>query len=595
MSAKRALNSLEGRTSDRNAERDMRKLFEELGYSLPIPVRVAEHPTESTKQIFTYHIRPQDWLEFWMNTNLQVLAGMGDAKVNCKSFWSLYQEQHPCHEVFQKHAGRLERVLPIMLHGDEGKAVKRTNYFVMSMEGVIGAVPDRTIRCDCNQQLSQRQGVPSYGVANSDVDPALLDAARKMLTNYKGHSFLSRHLLFGMGGWVYKKRDDITQFLLSEVVQGIRSIFENGVRLSTGEVIFAAVVAIKGDMDFHKKITALSRSYKNLGTKNEIEICAHCLAGGPDYAFEDYADDPHWAASIYEARPWKVGAPPYFRGLPFGELSPERILAPDLFHNFKLGTGRDVVGGCLILLLRLGYFDHDGASKDITERFKRAHSNFALWCRVSGKRPGLHSFSKSFFAMKSLVSAPWAQSKGSDTILLLEWLVFVLQLQLSDPVVRGHDSLLRQMKQVCCAGLGLRLVHHHGLFLERSCARLLYVNFMTLLRGYGFLGRRCMELGYRAFIQKPKLHALHHQAFALKCALERGQVLILSPQATACEVNEDFIGRVSTLSRRVGFRMCDLHVCERMFLKVNALLNKRLKGTGVNHATKPLKRKRRFV
>ena len=47
---------------------------------------------------------------------------MGDPKVNCKAFWSLYEEQHPGHQVFQKHGQRLERVLPIMLHGDEGKA-----------------------------------------------------------------------------------------------------------------------------------------------------------------------------------------------------------------------------------------------------------------------------------------------------------------------------------------------------------------------------------------------------------------------------------------------------------------------------------------
>ena len=460
----------------------------------------------------------------------------------------------------------------------------------------MGARPDPTLRCDCSQQLTRRQGMPSYGVGSSDVNPAHLDAARKMVTNYKGHSYLSRFLLFGMGGWVYKKRDDITQFLLSEVARGVDNLFENGVQLSTGEVIYGAVVACKGDMDFHKKIAGLSRSYKNVGSVNEIEICALCLAGGPDYAFEDYSETPAWASSMYEARPWQPDRPPYFGRLPFDALAPERVLAPDLFHNFKLGTGRDVVGGIVVVLLRLGFFDHAGASKDITQRFKRAYSNFALWCKVTGKRAALHSFSKGFFAMKSLVSAPWAQSKGSDTVLLLEWLQFLLQLQICDPVVAGHESLLRSFKQVCDAGLGLRLVHHHGLFLERDCARLLYINLMTLLRGYSFLGRRrCLEIGYRAFIQKPKLHALHHQAFALKSALERGQVLILSPQATACEVNEDFIGRVSTLSRRVGFRMCDLHVCERMFLKVNALLHKRRKGTGVNHATKPLKRKRRFI
>ena len=66
MSVKRSLNSLEGRTSDANAERDMRKLFEELGYSVPVSVVATEHPTESTQKIFTYHIRPEEWVTFWM-------------------------------------------------------------------------------------------------------------------------------------------------------------------------------------------------------------------------------------------------------------------------------------------------------------------------------------------------------------------------------------------------------------------------------------------------------------------------------------------------------------------------------------------------
>lgn len=98
---------------------------------------------------------------------------------------------------------------------------------------------------------------------------------------------------------------------------------------------------------------------------------------------------------------------------------------------------------------------------------------------------------------------------------------------------------------------------------------------MTLLRGYALLGQKALTLKIRAFIQKPKCHGVHHIAVSLKRQLKLGVPLVLSPQAFACEICEDFLGRISRLSRRVGFRLCHLRVIQRYFLKVSALIRKR--------------------
>lgn len=119
------------------------------------------------------------------------------------------------------------------------------------------------------------------------------------------------------------------------------------------------------------------------------------------------------------------------------------------------------------------------------------------------------------------------------------------------------------------------MVHHHKLWMDRPCAKKNYVAVMTLLRGYVVLGRRSLDLGIRGFIQKPKHHALHHIALEVRYRLVQGDTLIANPQMTACEMNEDFMGRISRLSRRVGFRLVDLRVAQRYFLKVRALVNKR--------------------
>ncbi|CAL1148055.1 unnamed protein product [Cladocopium goreaui] len=263
------------------------------------------------------------------------------------------------------------------------------------------------------------------------------------------------------------------------------------------------------------------------------------------------------------------------RSLKASAGQPTHALQGDIFHIHKLGAARDVIGGVLIILLRLGFMDHEGSTKNMTDRFTRAHSYFAMWCSSNGKTPGLRSFSKAYFNLKTLVSAPWVNAKGSDSTLLLEWLDFTLRLNLQHPSVEGHTQLLRHMLQLVESSLAVRMVHTHRLWLERDCARRLYVKLMTVLRAYSVMAQSAMRLKIRAFVLKPKHHSLHHIAWFLKTELRKGAALIYNPQGYACEMNEDFVGRISRLSRRVGFRLCDKRVFERVFLKVTALLRRR--------------------
>ena len=225
--------------------------------------------------------------------------------------------------------------------------------------------------------------------------------------------------------------------------------------------------------------------------------------------------------------------------------------------------------------MRLGFLDYPDSTTNIVDRLTRAHAYFALWCQDQGRSPGLRSFTKGYFNLKTLVSAPWVNCKGSDAMLLLEWLVFMLKLFLVAPPVEGHTRLLKHMLQLCEACLDIKMIHVHPLWLERSCSKRLYVKIMTVLRAYAVLGQSSMRLKIRAFIQKPKVHALHHLAWHLKTELQKGSTLVFSPQGWGCESNEDYVGRVSRLSRRVSVRTCDKRVYERVFLKTSALLRRR--------------------
>lgn len=583
VSAKKALLAVDNKpdANPSNAERDFDKLWERKGYTLPIPIREISHVDEDADTVLlrTFHVKPQDWLKYWMDTSPETLGGChNDPAENYSAFWTMYREVHPEHEIFQHHASRLHQVCPLLVHGDEGRAVKRTNFMVVSIESPLGnSVDDRLGKgCACQAELDKRRSIPAFDPCGESpaIDPEVLRVCQQQQTNFKGHSYMSRWLIFGLGKWVYSKHPQIIEVLFKELSENLSELFHHGVQLSNGSTCYAACLGLKGDMDFHSKSMNLERCYSRAGTKNQYQICHLCMAGDAAHPFECYDEEPSWMQTLYQARPWNEEAAPSLSTIPFSPW-PEQMMKGDLFHIVKLGIGRSLVGGVLVVLLRLKFFDHGDCSTSLPNRFTRAHSHFSMWCKATKHYPGLRSFSMPFFGMKNLLSAPTSNTKGSDTVLCLKWLSFVLKCELDVPTVQGHSKLLSQMLQVVEACLGINLTYHHGLWMNRSCARLLYTHCMTLLRGYSLLGEKALALRIRAFIQRPKGHALHHVAVDLKRQLQSGLPLVLSPQIYSCDISEDFLGRISRLSRRVGFRQVHKRVITRYFLKVCALYRQR--------------------
>ena len=592
MSAARSIKSLSAPivgSSTWKASRNIHKLLDRLDYKLPIDVETINHVchTADVQELTTYHVKPESWIQFWMNEEPSILAGWsGCVNKNFESFWRTFQVSHPGHQVFSHHSGRLDRVVPIILHGDEGRALKRTNYWVLSMQSPLGSLNDPTLKCTCQEDFACESGLPRFGPGLAAVDPKYLEVCRAQTTNYKGHSYLSDWLLFGVGGWVYKRHSHVIDELVMEISLNLQKLFHQGINTNQG-AIFAALVAIKGDLDFEKKLMSLTRSYAHVGTKNNLEICHLCKAGGDGCLFEDYSEAPGWLETVGTARPWNEDDPPAMSQVPFDDTYPEKVLQLDVFHVCKLGVFRDIIGGVLVLLLRLKFFDYEGSTVNMEDRMNRAHGAFALWCSTLSKSPGLRSFSMRYFNMKNLLSAPWANSKGSDSVMLLQWLQHTLHVNINCPNVAGYEQLLKRMLQVVDAALGIRMVHSHKLWLERQCAHMLYYKIMTTLRGYSVLAREAVRLKIRAFVQKPKQHSLHHIGWELKSELQKGATLILNPQCYGCEMSEDFIGRISRLSRRVGFRLVHLRVIQRYFIKVRVLLDKRRKQNPERVWTKP--------
>ena len=242
-----------------------------------------------------------------------------------------------------------------MVHGDEGRSIKKTAYLIVSMQSAIGSVAREFKGCSCREFLRSRPDLPDFGPGNPELlRPEVQELARVMYTNYRGHSFGSRYLLFGVGGWVYKKNGHVVHKLFEEMVESFERMFTEGIIVNESR-FFATAVGCKGDMDFFAKYFNLERSYSNVMSRSLGIICHECMATAGSQSqvcFEDFSEDPVWATTLYHARPWSKK--PVLADLPCNFRTPEQMLKSDPFHVVKLGLARDLVGGIIVTLARKG-------------------------------------------------------------------------------------------------------------------------------------------------------------------------------------------------------------------------------------------------
>lgn len=582
---KRAMCS--GKREATNAERDCHKKFTRLGFSLPIPIETINH--EIGRSVLTTRwVKVSSWLQYFLS---RAPSSLGLATVGfqsqCKAFWDMYQYFHPTHVIYTS-GKTLSTCVPISLYGDEGKGPKRANYLDVTWETPFG-LEEFQGRCNCTQELQQfPQGVvPSSGVSNVGRHTSSVAICRKMSTTQKGHSYLTRRLVFGLPSYQYKANKEILVEHMHRLALDMVSLFETGVRVNTGNdqtTYYGVLIGIKGDMKFHAETAGFTRCYSNLSKKgNTNPMCAWCLAGSPDLPFEEVETVPAWVNSLFVERPWLENNSPQLAAIPFDSGRPEYSFKLDMFHLLKVGLSRDVTGSLIIILCRLGFFDMaDCDGRDLPSRLERAHGNFKLFCLEHKKCPGLRSFSRSFFNYQTTACTPWSNSKGSDTTLLVKWLAWFIGLQLATDS-QGVERFLKIGRQVLLNVTGLhKICETHGLFLERECAQRLYIHILAVCRGYHQLARQALSFRMIAFGVKPKYHAIKHVLWEIRRQIVGSSPLILNPAAWGCEQNEDHVGRVSSLSRRVSVRTLTLRVHQRYFLKTRALLvrNWKVRGKG---------------
>lgn len=122
----------------------------------------------------------------------------------------------------------------------------------------------------------------------------------------------------------------------------------------------------------------------------------------------------------------------------------------------------------------------------------------------------------------------------------------------------------------CCksANTFLSLLYGSGLFLELHVTRQAAQAGLDFLRSY----TECAQLAYdrkrMRFKMNPKLHAMIHMTDVLvaACASQRRRTYNLLAEST--QLDEDFIGKVSALSRAVSTKVCHMETMSRYMVNV---------------------------
>ena len=576
-------------TGPASAARDARAFMRRWGLTWNVPLSCYRY-THDCKEIEVPYLSPLKMLPYLLERAPGLLFGGLDAVQGqglLSSFWSAYKQTHGEHSVYRDHYDSLATTLPIAVHGDEGRGVRKGNTCILSVESVFGlstasniesATHHHACRCCSGTGLDLEEPVRSQTPC-SDLPPASYQA----LTT-KGHCFLTRFLVFMLPSSL-SKESDLIDGLLDRVFSELRQLYWEGFH-ARGRWWSCALIGCKGDLAWLAKIGSLVRSFRNLSDTPK-EMCHECLGGGVTYPYEDLRAVPRWSTTIFVRRPWNLNAPPSVVKVPFDAAAPEKVLRRDIFHNTKVGMCRDFLGSAILLLCELKYFHHPtapGTSNARSVLLQRARNHFRLYCLAVNKSAALRTFTKDNFNCQTRKNYGWISCKGSDATLLVEWICILTRACINDPLDAAHVPLLELLNGTArSANDWMKAMYKHGMWLTKPCATALYKEGRHFVVNYNTLAFKCLhEIGFFGFAIKPKAHMIAHTLYEQKVWLDNPAVsLIPSPLLWSCEGGEDLIGRISRISRRSHQSRVMTTTLERYLLKTKCLHDRWRKDPGL--------------
>ena len=431
----------------------------------------------------------------------------------------------------------LEEPSLFYVHGDEGRTLKKNGLMVTQLQSALGRGFD--------QKRLKRQA----------------DGSFKPQVNFSGHTFVTRLVSWVLPKTQYEKAPHVFEEAMVHFAQDLRALEVEGIRDPfTGEFFRIVFLGCKGDWPYLAKAGMLKRSYNTAakrGSNDKVHgVCHLCMAGFPGLPAEEIDTvQPAWRVLVGVAPPWRT-TPPLVRYLLHDESNPATFFCADLWHTVHLGFGRSWVSSIVNLALTV----LPQSNLDLKWQFLTEH--YHAWCQENHAQTHVSKVSSYLMSYDDKTGKQGRWHKGALTCNFCKWLLRLLK------EIPPNDSGRLQLCRSATAKLNAMFSNFYqgGFFLEKSEAMYASGCGLEFLATYAFLARKMFENNQPSlFPLYTKLHAMHHMILKVRDeALQFG--FAQNPMGCSCQMDEDVVGRISRLSRRVSIRTVMVRTMNRYLI-----------------------------
>ena len=577
-----------------DAERGVHSVLKQVGLICPVPVtelnlgpgKLAKFPC----------VKLSDWMLHLLNTNriarqMVGVADFGLMQSVLTQFWERYRAINPDLAVFQmarNGALCLDRCIPFFSHTDEGRSYKHLPLWILSAHGALGRGTRSWLNSGKHRAPIRRNG---------------------MGMNFVGKTWSTQFMFASMLRTLSTQNPQAMTKLLEAFAADVFELMTHGVSSDDGAKIWMIHLATKGDLPALVKLGGFSRSFSHVPRAPRSRrycqgICHLCLAGreadGGNIPFEDFSPSADWINTMFREVPWET-EPTILQNLQYNQRDQIDFFRTDFWHNLHLGVSKHFVGSSFVSIIECGLPSIVAGSVEV--KFQWLTGNYLAYWRSKGKVPFVTEISRETMGFPQGSTCPiarWSKAVASTEFMLyLEWfadhhivgntsdeillsivssllitsnyvfLVFAASkkkcgLFLADKLfyVSVHDAEARGVKAI---NIAVGAMYNSGFWLKKQHALGIGKLIYSFLAHFSICAHKTLQQGKRRFAITPKMHMLAHAGNDL---LQEAQLSEWrrNPIAYSNQLQEDFIGRPSRVSRRVNIRSLHRSVLMRSLI-----------------------------
>lgn len=225
-----------------------------------------------------------------------------------------------------------------------------------------------------------------------------------------------------------------------------------------------------------------------------------------------------------------------------------RFYCPDLFHIVHAGLGKDVVASGLVYCTKVLY-----RGRGVQAKLDLMNVELKQWLKnMKGTYLHCSELTLDLLGYESTASFPFGHwSKGADTVVLMRFMLHILEVPARSEQV-ARDPILEHLLQACKSmGALMGVLFGAGYFVQGQQSADAVSAATSFIESYRLLVLSAHRENLCLFALKPKTHMFHHLVMEIQDQHTR-QGMFESPLSQSTFQSEDFVGRVSRLSRRVA-------------------------------------------